>query len=88
MSLISKGCFDQSDDARLAQLNAKLRAISSSSGTSSSPTNPTPNEPNAQRIRDLISLLEEYGGLVCGAGNVCWGHVQPAAAALRSQLGS
>jgi len=44
MSLISKGCFDQSDDARLAQLNAKLRAISSSSGTSSSPTNPTPNE--------------------------------------------
>jgi hypothetical protein len=44
MPLISKGCFDQSDDARLAQFNAKLRAISSSSGTSSSPTNPTPNE--------------------------------------------
>jgi hypothetical protein len=44
MPLISKGCFDQSDAARLAQLNAKLRAISSSSGTSSSPTNPTPNE--------------------------------------------
>jgi hypothetical protein len=44
MSLISKSCFDQSDDARLAQFNAKLGAISSSSGTSSSPTNPTPNE--------------------------------------------
>jgi hypothetical protein len=44
MPLISKGCFDQSDDARLAQFNAKLGAISSSSGTSSSPTNPTPNE--------------------------------------------
>jgi hypothetical protein len=44
MPLISKSCFDQSDDARLAQFNAKLRAISSSSGTSSSPTNPTPNE--------------------------------------------
>jgi hypothetical protein len=23
-----------------------------------------PSEPNAQRIRDVISLLEEYGGLV------------------------
>jgi hypothetical protein len=34
----------ESENARLAKLNAKLSAISSSSATNSSPANPTPNE--------------------------------------------
>jgi hypothetical protein len=34
----------ESENERLAELNAKLSAISSSSATNSSPANPTPNE--------------------------------------------
>ena len=34
----------KSENARLAELNAKLSAILSSSATNSSPANPTPNE--------------------------------------------
>ncbi len=45
------------ENERLAELNAKLSAISSSSATNSTPANA-----NARRVRDVISLLEEYGG--------------------------
>ena len=34
----------ESENERLAELNAKLSAVSSSSATNSSPANPTPNE--------------------------------------------
>ena len=34
----------KSENARLAELNAKISAILSSSATNSSPANPTPNE--------------------------------------------
>ncbi len=45
--LLSTGFGDkpiESENERLAELNAKLSAISSSSATSSSPTKPTSNE--------------------------------------------
>ena len=43
---------------RLDEINGKLSAILSSSGTSSTPPSAT-----RRRVRDVISLLEEYGGL-------------------------
>jgi hypothetical protein len=47
----------RSGSARLSHLNAKLSASLYSYATNSSPTS------HANRVRDVIFLLDEYGGL-------------------------